>query len=383
MTGSSRSIPGMKTPHKAVFSNDQDWRDTVNFEIQIGVPAENMPQGPDDYGYVCFDQTDAGWEQAPSYRWIEISTRDIEPDFEGNRIVEFYDGIRDSAAADDTSMVIPLPFQFRFYGESYDSITVCVNGFVAVGNQVRMVSYQNCPLDLGFGAGMGMIAPFWDNLKFNWVYGSSVWYYYLEDEDIFIVEWYNVVPFSATDQILKFQVILRDPEAFPKYTGDGEILFQYAQVTEVVGNNNDIPYNSIGISSPDGKTGLSYRYRGTGPVTSIVPARRTVLLFTTLPDPHQATPPEQTAPLEWSLLSNYPNPFNSSTTIRYSLTRPGHAVLEVLNINGSRVATLRDRYQSIGNYAVNFKADGLPSGVYFYRLKTTGSISVGKMVLIR
>jgi len=80
-------------------------------------------------------------------------------------------------------------------------------------------------------------------------------------------------------------------------------------------------------------------------------------------------------PSKFNLFNNYPNPFNPSTTIKYSIpveSRRGvapHVMLKVYNILGSEVATLVNKKQKAGNYEVDFNANSLPSGVYFYKLQ--------------
>ena len=66
---------------------------------------------------------------------------------------------------------------------------------------------------------------------------------------------------------------------------------------------------------------------------------------------------------DFQLDQNYPNPFNSSTTIYYTINKPGKVCLQV-------VKTLFDEYRNSGRYSVNFNAQNLPSGVYFYQLKS-------------
>jgi Secretion system C-terminal sorting domain len=93
-------------------------------------------------------------------------------------------------------------------------------------------------------------------------------------------------------------------------------------------------------------------------------------------------------PKSLALLHNYPNPFNPSTKIQYSIPaeKTGNASLvqlKVYNILGSEVATLVNRKEAPGNYEVQFNADNLPSGIYFYRL-TYGNLSkVQKMILLK
>jgi photosystem II stability/assembly factor-like uncharacterized protein len=82
-------------------------------------------------------------------------------------------------------------------------------------------------------------------------------------------------------------------------------------------------------------------------------------------------------------LSNYPNPFNASTVIRYSLPEKSDVRIEIYNILGQKVATLLDGSREAGYHTVAWQADAEPSGVYFARLKTPESERNIKMVLLK
>ncbi len=86
----------------------------------------------------------------------------------------------------------------------------------------------------------------------------------------------------------------------------------------------------------------------------------------------------------FSLLQNYPNPFNPSTIIKYSIKESSIVKITVHNILGEQVAELINEPQSAGNYEVEFIANDLPSGVYFYQLKTSSGFSeIKKMILLK
>lgn len=78
--------------------------------------------------------------------------------------------------------------------------------------------------------------------------------------------------------------------------------------------------------------------------------------------------------------SNQPNPFNPSTTIKYTLPQSTYVSLEVYDRLGRPVATLVNQNQEAGDYEVDFNAGDLPSGIYFYRIKTTEKTEVRKML---
>lgn len=74
----------------------------------------------------------------------------------------------------------------------------------------------------------------------------------------------------------------------------------------------------------------------------------------------------------FELKQNYPNPFNPSTKISYTLKNTGFVTLSIYNILGSEITTLVNEKQNTGSYIVNFDANDLTSGVYFYQI-TVGS----------
>ena len=75
-----------------------------------------------------------------------------------------------------------------------------------------------------------------------------------------------------------------------------------------------------------------------------------------------------TVPSEYALLQNFPNPFNPSTVIKYSLAYESNVKLLLYNSLGQLVKVLINSPQSAGNHEINFRASGLSSGVYFYTL---------------
>ncbi|RJP66070.1 MAG: T9SS C-terminal target domain-containing protein [Ignavibacteriales bacterium] len=99
-------------------------------------------------------------------------------------------------------------------------------------------------------------------------------------------------------------------------------------------------------------------------------------------------------PLNFSLSQNFPNPFNPTTKIKYSIpVETGHSaaggsslqqvLLKVYDVIGNEVAVLVNEEQPTGEYEVEFSANRLSSGVYFYQLTQGSNIIIKKMVLLR
>lgn len=84
------------------------------------------------------------------------------------------------------------------------------------------------------------------------------------------------------------------------------------------------------------------------------------------------------------LAQNYPNPFNPSTTIDFMVPQSGRATIKIYNLLGQEVATLHDGIvQANRIYSTEFNALGLPSGVYFYQLRSAGKIETRRMTLMK
>ena len=88
-------------------------------------------------------------------------------------------------------------------------------------------------------------------------------------------------------------------------------------------------------------------------------------------------------PENLSLHQNYPNPFNSSTILSYTLSRQSNVSMEVHNSSGQLIWRSKQLSQSPGAHTFHFSSGGLPSGIYYYSLKTDLWESTRAMVLIK
>lgn len=88
-------------------------------------------------------------------------------------------------------------------------------------------------------------------------------------------------------------------------------------------------------------------------------------------------------PQSFKLYNNYPNPFNPSTQIQYSIPRNGHVLLKIYNLLGQEVATLFEGTQNSGTYTATFDGSKFSSGVYFYRLQADKFVETKKLMLMK
>ncbi len=89
-------------------------------------------------------------------------------------------------------------------------------------------------------------------------------------------------------------------------------------------------------------------------------------------------------PTSYALAHNFPNPFNPTTTIQFSLPQAGDVTLKIYNLLGEEVKTLVDEYKEIGKHSVQFNASQLASGIYFYRnYRQDQFVETKKMILLR
>ncbi len=88
-------------------------------------------------------------------------------------------------------------------------------------------------------------------------------------------------------------------------------------------------------------------------------------------------------PTAYALHPNWPNPFNSSTMIRYDVPQAGKVSLTIFNLLGQRVTTLFDSRQLAGSYTVSWDAANMPSGVYLCRMDAASFVQTRKLVLVK
>jgi|GEM_PF-1135486 len=103
----------------------------------------------------------------------------------------------------------------------------------------------------------------------------------------------------------------------------------------------------------------------------------------TLPSENPSIVQDNVLPYEIDLNQNYPNPFNPETEISFSLPKEEQVTLSVFNSEGQLVKELMNDKVSAGNHSIDFNAENLNSGIYFYTLETVSTKLSKKMLLIK
>ena len=266
-------LPGTMAHLFLTISDANGSQVTRIFTLQIGTVTQQDPLGPDEHGYYIYDSGDQIYSNAPFYNWIEIDDR---YGGDGDQMP-----ISDSGDNGDDEITITLPFSFRMYGQNYSQITVCSNGWIAMGN-TSLKSFRNYPIP-GPGGPAPMIAAFWDDLTTGSI--GRIYRYYDEENHQFIIQWSRVRTFDNNSQET-FQVILRDPAFFFTPTGDGEILIQYHTFNNTSTGNYGWGqvhglYSTIGIEDPSSTIGLQYTFNNQYPTAAMPLDDETAILITT------------------------------------------------------------------------------------------------------
>jgi len=252
------------TPIDGSFAFTVPVGQTVTVTSQGSPAAEARALGPDAHGYRAYDLADGDYDQESltvaegghmltlkgehrvAYDWTTL-----DPDAGGP-------GTALAFTADDQTFTVALPFTFRYYGQDYGAVSVCGNGWVALGSE-SSTDYSNSAIPNADGPA-AMLAPAWEDYSPQQAVSGNISTWHDTDAGRFIVEFNHIRQFNPSSAFESFQVVLLDPSLHPTATGDGAILFQYAELT-------NIESTTVGIESPSQTDGLQYYIASEGDAT--------------------------------------------------------------------------------------------------------------------
>ena len=144
-------------------------------------------------------------------------------------------------------------------------------------------------------------------------------------------------------------------------------------------DNQDIFIDSLGINGPTGNfntimLGIENSAYSTKWFDNVILQKSEVV---SVEEEHDII----SLPERFKLYHNYPNPFNPNTTITYNLSNPNFITLKIFNLAGQQIVTLVNDYQTAGEYQIKWNANGLPSGIYFYKLQSSEYTKTKKLIL--
>lgn len=370
------TVTGRHVALRAYFYDAQDRLvDQIYFNFTVGDPGVRDPLGPDGYGYYAYENIDDEryGDLVPEYNWIEL---------DGN-------GSELHRLKDDAVFVMDLPFTFKYYGQDYNRVSICSNGWLSLGEtEAWMYNFRNWGIPSPLGPHC-LVAPFWEDLvgkmQESGVRDSlNILTRYDAQQGRFIVQWNEAIARTSVEDVTEtFQAILFDPAMYETPTGDGEIMFQYLDV-EIV-DRNEGNFATVGFEDYNHFRGLELTYSNHYPVTiAEFEPGRAIRITTNPPDPFLLVGEKDiSAPLVFALDEPYPNPFNSSTTINFSLMEAGKIKVGLWDLNGRFVRDLASGQYTAGRHSFTFNAGTLASGLYLVKLEATGETAQRKLLLLR
>lgn len=343
----------------------------IPFTMTVGKLFPEDPSMSDTYGYYAIENGDQVLE-APTYNWIELAQGvGTQMNF--------------PVTISDYTLIVPLPFNFTFYGNSFTHISISSDGFAMMGsNNATQWKNENLPFQDNLS---NMICPFWTDLRKNGGDSGRIYNFYDTVNNLYIIQWNALQHYSGDPNPSEtFQMILKDPAFHSTPTGDGEIIFQYKDI-----DPTRQEYVTVGIENGSQTDALMYKGKNVIANSSEGLLNNKAILFTTKTPTLTTSLEENSNPQvakDYDLKQNFPNPFNPSTNIEFTVPEQGQVELQIFNVLGQKVRTLVSEKLQAGNFTATWNGTDesgklVSSGVYFYKL-TAGEFSqTRKMVFLK
>jgi hypothetical protein len=320
-----------------------------------------IPDGPRTPPlYWAYDDCDSMYSERPDYNWVELRGR-------GTQL----------ALSDDQTVQVNLPtgFVWKYYGQEYNQISICGNGWVAPGYSTN-VDYTNAGLPNP--SYPMMVALNWDDLYPP--VGNGIWYFHDAANHCFVVEWDSVAYYSPQTSWDKFELVIYDTTVQTP-TGDNAFELQYQTANNYVSNTVGIQDNTLAIGIQC-LFDAAY-HRGSAPIA----AGRAIKFTPATPLLGIARQPGASAIHGLNVVAA-PNPFKGSVNLSVPVSAPGAVSLAIYDNAGRLVRSLATGSGS--SSLVNLSWDGknalgnsVAPGIYFYRVTTTDRQAGGKLILSR
>lgn len=290
-----------------------------------------------------------------NYQWIDIEKT-------GNKITEWENyTLTDNSKLDDGYSVnsIPIGFDFMFYGQTFNSLYVGINGLVSFTKKelnVKSATQANgffgnvaWPGNTNFPNSIALAYNDFDLNPYDNYGGGRIMYQTINDQ--FILSFINVGTFeSKGDTTNSFQLVLNK--------NDNSFNLNYKKIGQ------EKTRDAIAIAfQKDNIKGESY-YNNKEPLANKPFDGTSILVEINTSTTNIESGSE--FPINYELYNNYPNPFNPSTNISYYLPEASFVKIRVYDIIGRLVTEITNKELIAGKHNTIFQAQALSSGVYFY-----------------
>lgn len=341
-----------------VIASQGAFYDTFDFGIRI---AKLVPM---DTGYYYTYYSGGQYAQCPVYSWYAIDTTQT-----------LHPGTSLGMESDDQTVTLSLPFTFKYYGQNYTQVSVCTNGWIALGAST-WISYYNYPLP-SISAPPGIICGLWDDLYPGAVGPGDIYSYYDAANHRFVIEFFRVDHLSQAGYLETFEFFLRDPAYYPTPTGDGDVIVQYNTVS-------DITSTTMGIQNMSQDVGILYLFDGTYDPLAVPITNGKALKYTTVKPTLVGIAENSARTPNPITLAAYPNPFAGKISFTIGSSAQD-AVLHIYDATGRLVNSFAVRHTPcvINWSGIDQSGSPLPMGIYFVKLESGNATTIEKVILTK
>jgi len=340
-----------------VIAAQGTFRDTFDFILRT---AKLVPM---DTGYYYTYYNGGPYVQCPTYSWYAIDTTQTT-----------HPGTSLGMESDDQTVVVTLPFTFKYYGQDYTQVSVCSNGWIALGSSAY-ASYYNYPLP-STSAPPTAVFGLWDDLYPGAVGPGDIYSYYDATNHRFVIEFFRVDHLSPSGYLETFEFFLYQPGYPTTPTGDGEVIVQYNTVSYITST-------TMGIQNLSQNVGIQYLYDNLYDPLGVPITNGRALKYTPTP-PSTIGITENTAAGAAVTIAAFPNPSRGSVTFTVGHRAPDGKVT-IYDAAGRQVNTF-----AIGASPCTIRWDGndlqgrsVSDGIYFVKAESGTDQAIEKIVLTR
>ena len=143
-------------------------------------------------------------------------------------------------------------------------------------------------------------------------------------------------------------------------------------------------FSTIGIESPDQNFGSQVVFNDAD--SEIIPNLNNgySIRFSAADNPiDDDLEIDQSENIEFSIVKAYPNPFNPSLNIEYTLNNASNVMISIYDINGRLIDSVLSVYQSAGNHKINWNSNGVATGIYIVKLELGSNIYTQRVSLLK